>query len=317
MHKVRSCLRNNPPNASASARAGPRSRPPSGHRPADHLRRRRHPTIPAIAQRAGVNHTSIYRRWGSREALLADVVTTRLERDSPLNDTGSLRGNLTARVRAGVDSIRTPEGRLLIRAAALSMPGNANTQTERDQHVRPRLQSIENIRERAHGPRRGPPPLDQTLGLAWPGDRGRSPIRLGDLPIDRCGTVLGDARALDSFVGLDGESVDGLTDVTSWGKYADDAHAPVRRPGVPTGDETSRCAKHTRSPTGSAAGDPHRPDGLRGRAQPLPPARPGRRGPPAGRPPRSDGPRPAGRRAPVTQTTLLRNHADQRVPEDR
>ncbi|GAA1225240.1 TetR/AcrR family transcriptional regulator [Kitasatospora nipponensis] len=121
------------------------------------------PTIPAIAQRAGVNHTSIYRRWGSREALLADVVTTRLERDSPLNDTGSLRGDLTAWVRAGVDSIRTPEGRLLIRAVALSMPGSADAQTERDQHFRRRLQSIENIRERATARGETPPPLDQIL----------------------------------------------------------------------------------------------------------------------------------------------------------
>ncbi|GAA2158487.1 TetR/AcrR family transcriptional regulator [Kitasatospora kazusensis] len=121
------------------------------------------PTIPAIAQRAGVNHTSVYRRWGSREALLADVVTTRLERNSPLTDTGSLRGDLTAWVRAGVDSIRTPEGRLLIRAVALSMPGSADAQTERDQHFRRRLQSIENIRERATARGENPPPLDQIL----------------------------------------------------------------------------------------------------------------------------------------------------------
>ncbi|MFE3993806.1 TetR/AcrR family transcriptional regulator [Streptomyces goshikiensis] len=76
-------------------------------------------TIPAVARRAGVNHTSIYRRWGSREALLADVVVTRLERDSPLADAGSLRGDLRAWAEAGVASIRTPEGRLLIRAVAL------------------------------------------------------------------------------------------------------------------------------------------------------------------------------------------------------
>ncbi|AYV25552.1 Transcriptional regulator, TetR family [Streptomyces sp. ADI95-16] len=68
-------------------------------------------TIPAVAQRAGVNHTSIYRRWGSREALLADVVVTRLERDSPPADTGTLRGDLRAWAEAGAASIRTPEGR--------------------------------------------------------------------------------------------------------------------------------------------------------------------------------------------------------------
>ncbi|MEV4562092.1 hypothetical protein AB0K51_34685 [Kitasatospora sp. NPDC049285] len=67
--------------------------------------------------------------------------------------------------------------------------------------------------------------LEVDLGLPWPGDPGGEPILLGDLPVDRCGMVLGDARALDSFVGLSGESIDGLADVTYWGKYEDDAHA--------------------------------------------------------------------------------------------
>ena len=53
-------------------------------------------SIPVVAQRAGVNPTSIYRRWRTREGLLADVAMSRLERDLPLPDTGSLRGDLTA-----------------------------------------------------------------------------------------------------------------------------------------------------------------------------------------------------------------------------
>ncbi|MFJ9871357.1 TetR/AcrR family transcriptional regulator [Streptomyces sp. NPDC101165] len=120
-------------------------------------------TIPAIAQRAGVNHTSIYRRWGSREALLADVVTTRLERDSPLADTGTLRGDLIAWAEAGVASIRTPEGRLLVRAVALSMPASAQAQAERAQHFQRRMHSIEQIRERAAARGENPPPLEQIL----------------------------------------------------------------------------------------------------------------------------------------------------------
>ncbi|WP_338702527.1 hypothetical protein V2W30_34535 [Streptomyces sp. Q6] len=37
--------------------------------------------------------------------------------------------------------------------------------------------------------------------------------------------VLGDARVLDGFIGLDGESTDGLADVTCCGKYEDSVHA--------------------------------------------------------------------------------------------
>lgn len=120
-------------------------------------------TFPAIAQRAGVNHTSLYRRWGSREALLADVVVTRLERDWPLTDTGSLRGDLTAWAEGGVASIRTPEGRLLIRAVALSMPSGAAAQQERAGQLGRRMAAIESIRERAAARGETPPPLERIL----------------------------------------------------------------------------------------------------------------------------------------------------------
>ncbi|MFF8867484.1 TetR/AcrR family transcriptional regulator C-terminal ligand-binding domain-containing protein [Streptomyces sp. NPDC015139] len=119
--------------------------------------------IPAIAQRAGVNHTSVYRRWGSLDSLLADMVTTRLERDSPLNDTGTLRGDLLAWAEASVASIRTPEGRALVRAVVLSMPNSAQAQTGRAQQFQRRMHSIEQIRERATARGENPPPLEQIL----------------------------------------------------------------------------------------------------------------------------------------------------------
>ncbi|WP_225860351.1 hypothetical protein [Streptomyces triticiradicis] len=67
--------------------------------------------------------------------------------------------------------------------------------------------------------------LEVGLGLPWSGPDDSEPVRLGDLPVDRCGMVLGDARALDDFIGLDGRSTDGLADVTYWGKYEDTVHA--------------------------------------------------------------------------------------------
>jgi hypothetical protein len=67
--------------------------------------------------------------------------------------------------------------------------------------------------------------LEAELGLPWPGPDDGEPLQLGDLPVDRCGMVLGDARALDGFTGLDGQSTDGLADVTYWGKYEDTVYA--------------------------------------------------------------------------------------------
>ncbi|MEU6313133.1 TetR-like C-terminal domain-containing protein [Streptomyces sp. NPDC047014] len=120
-------------------------------------------TIPAIAGRAGVNHTSVYRRWGGLDALLADTVTTRLERNSPLKDTGSLRGDLMAWAEASVASMHTPEGRALVRAVVLSMPSSNQARPERAEHFRRRMRSIEQIRERAVGRGETPPPLEEIL----------------------------------------------------------------------------------------------------------------------------------------------------------
>ncbi|WP_328394215.1 hypothetical protein OHS70_05470 [Streptomyces sp. NBC_00390] len=66
--------------------------------------------------------------------------------------------------------------------------------------------------------------LEMDLGLPWVGTAGDERIVLGDLPVDRCGMVLGDAVALDSWTGGGHPSTDGLADVTYWGGYAEAAH---------------------------------------------------------------------------------------------
>ncbi len=60
-------------------------------------------------------------------------------------------------------SIRTPEGRALVRAVVLSMPHTTRTQDERAQHFRRRMHSIEQIRRRALSRGEDPPPLEQIL----------------------------------------------------------------------------------------------------------------------------------------------------------
>jgi len=66
--------------------------------------------------------------------------------------------------------------------------------------------------------------LEVKLETPWPNEHSPDPIHLGDLPVDRCGMVLGDAIALDDFVGLNGSTIDGLADLRYHGKHADDAH---------------------------------------------------------------------------------------------
>jgi hypothetical protein len=67
--------------------------------------------------------------------------------------------------------------------------------------------------------------LEADLGMSWPAGTARDAVLLGDLPVDRCGMIVGDASALDAFVGISGSTADGLADVAYWGRHADEAHA--------------------------------------------------------------------------------------------
>lgn len=125
-------------------------------------------SIPVIAQRAGVNPSSIYRRWRTREGLLADMAMSRLEHDLPLPDTGSLRGDLTAWAASAAADLARPEGRLFLLALITSIPHTPEAQAERDQHLQRRIQALRQVTDRAafrgetprpgHDRRHGPGP---------------------------------------------------------------------------------------------------------------------------------------------------------------
>src|SRR5881296_3214548 len=51
-------------------------------------------SIEAVAQRSGVAKTTVYRRWPTRDELVADALASRSDRYEPIPDTGSLRGDL-------------------------------------------------------------------------------------------------------------------------------------------------------------------------------------------------------------------------------
>ena len=74
--------------------------------------------IPDISRRAGVRDSTIYRRWGTRENLVLDVMLTASDRTLPLPDTGSLRGDLTAFATGLSDYLDTALGRGLVQALA-------------------------------------------------------------------------------------------------------------------------------------------------------------------------------------------------------
>ncbi|SDS92093.1 transcriptional regulator, TetR family [Streptomyces sp. TLI_053] len=85
--------------------------------------------IAAVAARAGVNETTVYRRWGTREKLVLDAVLAGSSEGIPVPDTGDVRTDLAAFARALAGYLATPAGRAVARAAALSSddPGLAET----------------------------------------------------------------------------------------------------------------------------------------------------------------------------------------------
>ncbi|SEQ75581.1 TetR/AcrR family transcriptional regulator [Mycolicibacterium nivoides] len=75
--------------------------------------------LTAVAERAGVGKSTVYRRWGSVPALVADLLADKAEQSVSRTDTGSLRGDLRANatlVRRTLNDAR--QGRLFKAAIA-------------------------------------------------------------------------------------------------------------------------------------------------------------------------------------------------------
>jgi len=72
-------------------------------------------TIDEVAQRAGVSKATIYRRWPSKGTLVFEAFSTDFLVQQPLPDTGSLRGDLLAALRAWMRVVKgTVTGRTLV-----------------------------------------------------------------------------------------------------------------------------------------------------------------------------------------------------------
>jgi AcrR family transcriptional regulator len=75
-----------------------------------------------IATRAGVNKTTLYRRWGTKEALMLEAITERASVKVPIPDTGSLRQDLLVLLRAAIANVSTPEVQAMVRVGVALAP---------------------------------------------------------------------------------------------------------------------------------------------------------------------------------------------------
>ncbi|MBB5936572.1 TetR/AcrR family transcriptional regulator [Streptomyces zagrosensis] len=83
-------------------------------------------SVPAIAARAGVTPSTIYRRWGDLRELLSDVAVERLRPEEPPVDHGSLHADLTTWAQQFLEEMGSPSGRAYIRDALLGDPDGSN-----------------------------------------------------------------------------------------------------------------------------------------------------------------------------------------------
>ncbi|WP_064681211.1 TetR/AcrR family transcriptional regulator [Rhizobium bangladeshense] len=80
-------------------------------------------TIPLIAARAGVTPSTIYRRWGDLQELLADVAVERLRPDMPPVDAGSGKVDLEAWAEQYAEEMSSGPGREMIRDVLAAQAG--------------------------------------------------------------------------------------------------------------------------------------------------------------------------------------------------
>ncbi|MGK4579943.1 TetR/AcrR family transcriptional regulator [Kitasatospora sp. HPMI-4] len=117
-------------------------------------------TIPAVAERAGVNPTTIYRRWGTLQALLAEMAA-RHEADASPSSSGDLRTDLEAYAIRTLADLARPGGIAFFRAEVAADVDERRTGLR--ECLRRCTAGIDVILEASHGRGETPPPLERIL----------------------------------------------------------------------------------------------------------------------------------------------------------
>jgi AcrR family transcriptional regulator len=103
----------------------------------------------AIARRAGVSKETLYRWWHSKTEVVLDALAEWGQQAIPLPDTGVLREDLRAFLRATVDSADPATQRLLHTIAAAAAADEATADQVRDRFLATRRAALGQILQRA------------------------------------------------------------------------------------------------------------------------------------------------------------------------
>ncbi|MGG6264630.1 TetR/AcrR family transcriptional regulator [Leptolyngbya sp. AN03gr2] len=120
-------------------------------------------SIEAIAARAGVGKTTIYRRYASKEELVADAIE-QIREEILIPDTGNLQGDLDALIENAARISLTPLGKQAIAMILSSAASNSQfAQIYWTKYLFPRRQAFAIVLERAKARNEISPTLDADL----------------------------------------------------------------------------------------------------------------------------------------------------------
>jgi AcrR family transcriptional regulator len=81
-------------------------------------------SVESIAARAGVHKTTVYRRWGTKDALLAEVLAQAALDRIEVADSGDIDRDIERLARAVVETLTSPAGDATVRAIVAAAPSS-------------------------------------------------------------------------------------------------------------------------------------------------------------------------------------------------
>jgi AcrR family transcriptional regulator len=120
-------------------------------------------SIEAIAARAGVGKTTIYRRYASKEELVADAIES-VREEIVIPDTGTLQGDIDALIQNAAQITLTPLGRQTVATIVSSAASNPQfAKIYWTKYLQPRRTTFAIVLERAKARNEVPTELDSDL----------------------------------------------------------------------------------------------------------------------------------------------------------
>jgi AcrR family transcriptional regulator len=106
-------------------------------------------TIEAVAERAGVNRTTIYRRWPNKRSLVLGALLDYAADQLPIPDTANLRRDLQLLGQTIDTDLRRPQAHALMYTLVADRPGSSELSDVRTQLWADRLRQAQAIPRRA------------------------------------------------------------------------------------------------------------------------------------------------------------------------